>query len=125
MYTYQMVGIADENGKTYECLYGEYNKEEGFKFNESIEPIIEDKGWREVVNILFHEDLWKLKQDPVKKMTLEELEKELGYKVKIVEEENLEKKEKKQSDEDKKEINEVCKLFNNLFGIDLDPKNYY
>ena len=124
MYTYQMVGIADENGKTYECLYGEYNKEEGFKFNESIEPIIEDKGWREVVNILFHEDLWKLKQDPVKKMTLEELEKELGYKVQIVGEEPKEKKEEL-SEKDKRLINNTCDVLNSFFGTNFDPKNYY
>ena len=124
MYTYQMVGIADENSKTYECLYGEYNKEEGFKFNESIEPIIEDKGWREVVNILFHEDLWKLKQDPVKKMTLEELEKELGYKVQIVGEEPKEK-EKELSEEDKRLIDNTLDVLNSFFGTNVDPKNFY
>ena len=125
MYTYEMVALADENGRTYECKYGEYNKEAGFKFNETVESIVDEYGWREIVNILFHENLWKLKKDPVKMMTLEELEEDLGYKVKIVEEEKPEKKEKRQSDKDKEEIDEVCKFFKDLFGIDLDPKNYY
>ena len=121
MYTYEMVALADENGRTYECKYGEYNKENRFKFNEIVEPIVDKYGWREIVNILFHENLWHLKKDPVKMMTLEELEQELGYKVKIVEEE----KPEKQSDKDKKEIDEVCDFLNSFFGMNIDPKEYY
>ena len=31
MFCYQMVALADQNGKTYECEYGTYNKENGFQ----------------------------------------------------------------------------------------------
>lgn len=75
MYTYQMVGVADQNGRTYECKYGTYSKEKGFVFPYEYIDI-------SFVNKLFHEDLWSLKVEP-KKMTLSEVEKELGYPVEI------------------------------------------
>jgi len=109
-----MVGVADQNGKTYECLYGTYNKEDGFKFNDSVVPIVDEFGWREIVNMLFHENLWKLKKDPVKQMTLEEVEKELGYKVEIVKDKKDEKKED--------ESDSLRELFSDLFGFDILAK---
>lgn len=122
MYTYQMVGIADENGKTYESKYGTYSKEEGFKFNENIQPIVKN-GWREMVNILFHEDLWKIKKDPIKKMTLQEIEKELGYRVQIV---DPEPKKKEVSPERKKEVDDTIDVFRRWLGLDaIDPEDYY
>lgn len=122
MYTYQMVGIADENGKTYESKYGTYSKEEGFKFNENIQPIVKN-GWREMVNILFHEDLWKIKKDPIKKMTLQEIEKELGYRVQIV---DPEPKKKDVSPERKKEVDDTIDVFRRWLGLDaIDPDDYY
>lgn len=122
MYTYQMVGIADENGKTYESKYGTYSKEEGFKFNENIQPIVKN-GWREMVNILFHEDLWKIKKDPIKKMTLQEIEKELGYRVQIV---DPEPKKKEVSPERKKEVDDTIDVFRRWLGLDaIDPDDYY
>lgn len=104
-----MVGLADQNGKTYECFYGTYNKADGFRFNESVEPTVDEYGWREVVNILFHEDIWKLKKNPVKQMTLEEIEKALGYKVELV------KKENKETEET---VN-IRDLFKDIFGFDI------
>lgn len=82
MMAYEMIGVADENGRTYESKYGTYNREEGFNFNnEAFEYP------REVFcGMLMHEDLWSLKIDK-KKMTLEDIEKALGYKVEIVEDE--------------------------------------
>ena len=122
MYTYQMVGIADENGKTYESKYGIYSKEEGFKFNENIQPIVKN-GWREMVNILFHEDLWKIKKDPIKKMTLQDIEKELGYRVQIV---DPEPKKKEVSPERKKEVDDTIDVFRRWLGLDaIDPDDYY
>lgn len=116
MYTYQMVGVADENGKTYECEYGTYSKEDGFKFTEKIQPIVKN-GWRNLVNILFHEDLWKLKQEPKKKMTLREIEDELGYEIDIVDSDSV-------SPERKKAVDDTIDLLR-YFGIHLDPKEYY
>jgi len=80
MMTYEMIGVADENGRTYESKYGTYNREEGFMFNDETFEYP-----REVFcGILLHEDLWRLKVDK-KKMTLDDIEKALGYKVEIVE----------------------------------------
>ncbi len=82
MMTYEMIGVADENGRTYESKYGTYNREEGFEFSDDVFEYP-----REVFcGILLHEDLWKLKVDK-KKMTLDDIEKALGYKVEIVEDE--------------------------------------
>lgn len=108
-----MVGLADENGRTYECKYGTYSVAEGFKFNENVEPIIEDHGWREMVDILFHENLWKLKKEPVKKMTLKEIEKELGYKIELAEDDS----KKVLSPEKQKEIEDYIDLIDALFGF--------
>ena len=75
MYTYQMVGVADQNGRTYECEYGTYSKDTGFVF-----PYVSVNSY--LIDKLFHEDLWSLKVEP-KKMTLSEIEKALGYPVEI------------------------------------------
>lgn len=82
MLTYEMVGVADENGKTYECDWGTYSKKDGFKF-----PNLDFGDSQEFVesfaNQLMHSNIWKLKKEPKKRMTLEEIEKELGYKVEL------------------------------------------
>ena len=123
MYTYQMVGLADENGREYECIYGTYSKDKGFRFNDSVIPICEDKGWREIVNILFHEDMWKLAEKEIpKKMTIEDIEKELGYRVNIV---DPEPKKKEVSEERKEEVDRTIDFFKRFFGMDLDPNEYY
>lgn len=78
MFCYQMVALADQNGKTYECEYGTYNKENGFQIkNFGVSNDFED-----MLYDLFHKDMWSLKVEP-KVMTKEEIEKALGYKIKI------------------------------------------
>ena len=122
MLTYQVVGLADENGRKYECKYGTYSKEDGFIFNESIGELVETIGWRGIINMLFHEDMWKLvKEKPKpKEMTLEDIERELGYRVQIVDPEP----DKEEVSQDKKEeVNELVDLFNRLFGIDFRDKD--
>lgn len=118
MLTYQIVGLADNNSRKYECKYGTYSKEDGFIFNESIGELVETIGWRGIINMLFHEDMWKLVQEKPKpkEMTLEDIEKELGYRVQIVDPEP----DKEEVSQDKKEeVNELVDLFNRLFGIDF------
>lgn len=122
IHTYEMVAIADQNGRTYECKYGTYSKNDGFKFNEEVEMIVDDYGWREVVNILFHENLWKLKQEPVKKMSLQDVEKELGYRVEII---DPEPEKKEISPERRKQVDDTVDFFNRLFGMNLDADDYY
>ena len=78
MMTYEMVGIADQNGRTYKSKYGKYNKEHGFLLSEDYQNI----GKCELIDKLFHENCWSLEQKP-KRMTKEEIEKELGYKIDI------------------------------------------
>lgn len=121
MYTYQMVGLADENGRTYECKYGTYDRENGFKFNEVLTPLIKDEGWRVFINTLFHDDMWKLKQDPIREMSLQDIERELGYRVQIVDP----KPDKKISKKKKKEIDDTVRFFRDYLGVDLNPEDYY
>jgi proline dehydrogenase len=117
-----MVGLADENGKEYECKYGTYSKKGGFKFNEKINPLLDDIGWRGIVNKLFHDDLWKLKQDPIEKMTLEEIEEILGRKIQIIDS----KSKKKEIDENhRKRVDDTIDFFRDILGIDLDAEDYY
>lgn len=78
--TYEMVGLADQNGRTYKSAYGEYSKEKGFDLNYKALSI----GEEELLDAMFHENLWKLKVEP-KKMTKKEIEEALGYEVEIIE----------------------------------------
>lgn len=94
-----MIGLADENGRTYECDFGTYSKDDGFVFNETAYDFI-DFNLESFIGKLFHDNLWKLKQDPVKEMSLADIEKELGYRVRIVDPEpNKEKVSKKSREE--------------------------
>lgn len=108
MMTYQMVDLADQNGKTYVSKYGTYNKVDGFK----CDPIEVLNVWNEddfetFVLSLFHDDLWKLKVER-KKMTQEEIEKALGYKIEIT--------DVAQKDDHMKNMGEVLnKIFDNLY----------
>jgi len=104
MLTYQMVGVADQNNKTYECKYGTYNSKDGFVFNNATVPIIHEIGWRGFVNKLFHENIWKLKAEPVREMSIKDIEKELGYRIKI-----------KYDDKPQEEMDEIMKLLHNRF----------
>ena len=125
MLTYEMIGLADENGREYESVYGTYTKEEGFKFNDAINPIIDDEGWRGFINLLFHENMWKLKKEDVKEMTLKDLERELGYKIRIVDPETKHKEYEGLSSERKEEIQKEVNFLNRLFGLNIDPEEYY
>ena len=121
MITYEMIGLADENGREYECKYGTYNRNDRFRFNEEAGKIVDTKGYRGLFDILVHENLWKLKKDPVKEMSLAEIEKELGYRVRIVDP----CPEKKISKKKKKEVDDTVKFFRDYLGVDLDPEDYY
>ena len=117
MVTYRMIGVADDNGKTYECKYGTYNKKDGFVFTN---PPTEECKWTALINALFHEDIWKLKKDSVKRMSLQDIEKELGYRVLIIDPEP----EKKLSEKEKKKIEDAIDFFNRLFGTNMKIEDY-
>lgn len=131
-----MVGLADSNDRTYECGFGTYNKEDGFKFTKKYQEILNDSQYlgedikpkvESIINELFQGNIWTLVKEPEpKKMTLADIEKELGYRVQVVDPE-LDKPtdEKKELTEDEKEdIDETIQFFKDLFGIKLDPKKY-
>ena len=122
MLTYQIVGLADDNGRKYECKYGTYSKEDGFIFNEDIGELVETIGWRGIINMLFHEDMWKLvKEAPKpKEMTLEDVERELGYRVQIV---DPEPDKPEVSEEKKEETDALIDLFSDIFGIRFRRKD--
>ena len=79
IYTYQMVGLADQNDRIYISKYGAYSKKKGFELSE----LSKSMSKCELINNLFHEDCWSLKKE-IKRMTKEEIEKALGYEVEII-----------------------------------------
>lgn len=114
MMTYEMIGVADENGRTYKSKYGTYNREEGFEFNDEAFKFTR-KGF---CGILLHENLWRLKADK-KKMTLDDIEKALGYKVEIVEDEPKKDTNPTKSESTKKnDFLTFDELLDKVFGKD-------
>ena len=109
MYTYEMIGIADENSRTYESKYGTYSKKEGFKLSDLSRSMIKE----ELLDNLFHENCWSLKKEP-KKMTKEEIEKALGYEIEI----NEPKKDEKSKDNQSISKN-AQKTQKNVFADDI------
>lgn len=79
MMSYEMIGVSDQNDRTYESKYGTYSKKTGFVLSDLSKSMIKE----ELLDNLFHENCWSLKQE-TKKMTKEEIEKELGYKIEII-----------------------------------------
>ena len=106
-----MIGIADENGRTYESKYGTYNKKEKFKLSDL--PVSMTK--EELLYNLFHEDCWSLKKNPIR-MTKKEIEEKLGYEIEINENESEENKKL----EDNQNISEnTQKSHKNVFTDDI------
>ena len=83
MHTYEMVGVADQNNRTYESEFGTYSKSTGFVLNDHSKKLVKEN----LLDRLFHDNCWKLKVEE-KEMTKEEIEKALGYKIKIKDENN-------------------------------------
>ena len=92
MMTYEMIGVADQNGRTYVSKYGTYNKDKGFvinpkyiKFQTTLDSRKILMSYQELINGLFHDNCWSLKTEEKKpkKMTKEDIEKALGYKIEI------------------------------------------
>ena len=114
MHTYQMIAVADENGKTYTSKYGLYNKHNGFALSNLSSSMIKE----ELLDNLFHEDCWSLKVE-TKKMTKDQIEKELGYKIEIIDEPKNNDKSEKIEDKNKSTINsqldDLIKAFDDVF----------
>lgn len=99
-----MIGIADENGRTYESKYGTYSKKDGFKLSDLSRSMIKE----DLLVNLFHEDCWSLKKDPIK-MTKKEIEEKLGYEIEINESE----------EKNKSKDNHINKSYRNVFVDDI------
>lgn len=74
-----MIGVSDQNGRTYESKFGIYNKKDGFILSDYSKKL----SMSDFANQLLHENCWSLKKN-AKKMTKDEIEKELGYKIDII-----------------------------------------
>ena len=106
MRTYEMIGVADDNTRTYESEYGTYSKTEGFKLSSYAEELPKEK----LLYSLFHDACWVLRKDVPKRkrMTQKQIEDELGYLIEIDDGEE----ENRSSDEDIKDYHtELDKLF--------------
>ena len=80
MMTYEMIGVADQNNRTYESKYGTYSKETGFVPS----PLSDLLPKVEFFQQIMHENCWSLKEER-RRMTKEEIEKALGCKIDIIE----------------------------------------
>lgn len=118
MYTYQMIGVADGNGRIYESKFGTYSKDTGFVFNKDVNLT------SDFINGLFHDDLWKLKVEKAKPMTLQDIERELGYRVRIIAPEEKIGESKEETNKRRKDIDDEIDMFKRIFGINLDPDMY-
>ena len=114
IFSYQMIGLADQNNRTYISKYGTYSKKNGFTLSELSISMTKE----ELLDNLFHEDCWSLKKEEKpkpKKMTKEEIEKALGYKIEI-DNGNDEAK----SSKDTKSISKIAQKNNkNTFSDDI------
>lgn len=110
MTTNDAFALSMQNTRTYESQYGTL-KDGYFSFNEEAKKIIRGHGFEYFARLLFNESGWKIKQDPiVKKMTHDELENLLGYKVQIVEDDK----------KDTKDYDDFIDIFNRLFGLNKE-----
>ena len=122
MMTYEVVGCADQNGRTYVSKYGTYNKEKGFvinpkyiKFQTTLDSRKILMSYQELINGLFHDNCWSLKtEEPKPKvMTKEEIEKLLGYKIEIQE----------SKDDEMKLEEKMCNMHKKCDSFDYDSFN--
>lgn len=64
------------NGRTYESIYGTYNKDKGFIFTN----YARDLSCEELINNLLHENCWSLKQESYSNDTnAESFESDVGF----------------------------------------------
>jgi len=113
MRTYEMVGVADDNTRTYESEYGSYNKAEGFKLNSYAEELPKEK----LLYDFFHNACWVLRKDVPKrkKMTQKEIEEELGYLIEIDDGEEENKSPDKDMQNYASDLNDLLRI---IFGLE-------
>lgn len=82
MKTYEVVAIANYNGKTYRTGDMYYNRENGFHESNGKEWDVMAWQGRGGLNDFINEEGWKVCE--LKKMTIEEIEEILGCKIEII-----------------------------------------
>ena len=83
MTTAEAFALSQQNTREYECDLGtiKYGK---FNFNDSSLKMTNVEGLNKFCSLLLNVNTWKLKTNPVKDMTKDDIEKALGYKINIV-----------------------------------------
>lgn len=126
MMTYEMIGVADQNGRTYESIYGTYNKQKGFTINPkyiTFSTGLNSKhilfSYQRLINSLFHDNCWSLKAEKQKpkKMTKEDIEKALGYEIEIQDNSNNDNNRLQTLEKTGRDPSDFFEDF--LFGIEL------
>ena len=113
MYSYEMIGVADQNGRTYKSKYGTYDRENGFQLN----GFAYDNDIGDLLYELLHENCWSLKEEKPKpkKMTKEEIEAALGYEIEIDDIEDRKEKVRVIPNERKKDVDDIFHFLFNSF----------
>ena len=83
MNTIDMMKYSEEDDMAYESSFGTYDKQHGFQISEYGMDCFEDDSDKFLKMILKDDTIWHPQPEQPKKMTKEEIEKELGYKVEI------------------------------------------
>ena len=82
--TYEMVALADKNGKTYENEDLRYSRERGFHDKSGKSATIAYEMETEQLNVFIHDTNWE--EMKPRKITIAEIETFLGYPIEIIQE---------------------------------------
>lgn len=83
MKTVDMMKYANDEDMSYESSFGVYLPDEGFVINEYGKKCFDDDANLFLHMLLEDDTIWHPQPEQPKTMTLEEIEKELGYKIKL------------------------------------------
>ena len=109
MMTYEVVGLCEDNSRTYVSSIGSYSKETGFVLSDSMDRL--DKNT--LADHLFQVNDWHLKREEEKRkpMTISEIEEALGYKIEIQDtKEEKAQGRKRKTNEEIKDTTEILEL---------------
>lgn len=82
MTTYEMVALADKNGKIYENEDLRYSKERGFHDKSGKSATVAYEMETEQLNVFIHDTNWE--EIKPRKITVKEIEMLLGYPIEII-----------------------------------------
>lgn len=82
MTTYEMVALADKNGKIYKNEDLRYSREKGFYNKNGKKALVMYEMETEQLNVFLHDSNWN--EIKPRKITIEEIEMILGYPIEII-----------------------------------------